>query len=617
MSVLASLAHAYGRMANRGAAPPFGYSTEKIGFLIPLKEDGTPSGSPIDLREGEGRRRSPRLMAVPASFKRPGVTPRAFFLWDNTAFALGVTAAEGKDGIARFAAFRTRHQKDLEGTNDPGLLALLRFVETWRPEQFDALGWPEEMKDQNVVFALESERRQRMIHGRPAARELWARYSSGGEHAEAVCLVTGERGPVARIHPAIKGIRSPGGGKDADSLVSFNASAFESYGHEQGDNAPVSDAAAFAYTTALNKFLERDSRHRIQIGDASTVFWADASDAQVAEAAEAVFGILLGIDEDAQANKVRPILEKIRAGRPIAEAAPQLAEGVRFCVLGLSPNSARLSVRFWLEDDFGIIAANLSAHLKDLSIEPNPFRAAPAAWALLYETAVHVPKEGLNGRVTWKRSKDAQPPPILAGDLMRAILTGSGYPRTLLSRIVQRVRAERGRVTGARAAICKAIINRAARLSQQKEDMPVALDRENANPAYRLGRLFALLERTQKLALPDLNATIRDRYFAGASAAPARVFPLLVKNGMHHASAAQKVEAKRSLAFWLENEMGEVWSGLEPELPRALRLEDQGRFQIGYFHQRFAKSDKSGTKNPVADDIPDIDSPDATEEPTT
>jgi len=274
-------------------------------------------------------------------------------------------------------------------------------------------------------------------------------------------------------------------------------------------------------------------------------------------------------------------------------------------------------VRFWLEDDFGIIAANLSAHLKDLSIEPNPFRAAPAAWALLYETAVHVPKEGLNGRVTWKRSKDAQPPPILAGDLMRAILTGSGYPRTLLSRIVQRVRAERGRVTGARAAICKAIINRAARLSQQKEDMPVALDRENANPAYRLGRLFALLERTQKLALPDLNATIRDRYFAGASAAPARVFPLLVKNGMHHASAAQKVEAKRSLAFWLENEMGEVWSGLEPELPRALRLEDQGRFQIGYFHQRFAKSDKSGTKNPVADDIPDIDSPDATEEPTT
>ena len=144
------------------------------------------------------------------------------------------------------------------------------------------------MKDKNVVFALESERHGHRnsiycIHDRPAARELWARISAAAEKSNAICLITGENAPVARLHPAIKGIRSPGGGKDADSLVSFNERAFESYGQKQGDNAPVSEAAAFAYTTALNHFLQRDSGHRVQIGDASTVFWADASDAELVE----------------------------------------------------------------------------------------------------------------------------------------------------------------------------------------------------------------------------------------------------------------------------------------------------------------------------------------------
>ena len=304
MSVLEALSNAYERLADRGDVPPFGYSNEKIGFLIALAEDGAPVGPPIDLREQEGKRRIAPLMAVPASFKRPGVTPRSFFLWDNTAFALGVTASESKDAAARLAAFRERHLKELADTNDPGLLALLRFVKTWTPAQFTTLGWPEDMKDQNVVFALESERRKDIrIHDRPAARALWARLTAASEGGEAICLVSGDRAPIARLHPAIKGVW--GAQSSGASLVSFNLDAFTSYGHDQGDNAPVSEAAAFAYTTVLNKFLERDSRHRIQIGDASTVFWADASEAGVAEEAEALFGVLLGIDEEVQANKVR------------------------------------------------------------------------------------------------------------------------------------------------------------------------------------------------------------------------------------------------------------------------------------------------------------------------
>src|SRR5690606_11945791 len=193
-----------------------------------------------------------------------------FLLWDNTAFVLGITATEGKDAATRHLAFRDFHRGRLAANSDEGLLALLRFLESWSPEQFDASLWPEEMKDQNVVFALESERHHTFLHQRLAARAL---VRAAGVSAEdgAVCLVSGVRAPVARLHPAIKGVW--GGQVAGGSIVSFNLDAFASYGHEQGDNAPVSEAAAFRYTTALNTFLA-DRPHRLQVGDTSTVFWA-------------------------------------------------------------------------------------------------------------------------------------------------------------------------------------------------------------------------------------------------------------------------------------------------------------------------------------------------------
>src|SRR6266404_4120558 len=225
MSALASLVLAYDRLATSGEVPAFGYSQEKIGFLISLNADGTPAGQPIDLREGEGKKKTSPMMAVPASFKRPGVTPRAFFLWDNTAFALGITASEKKDGLTRLQAFRDRHKRELAGAKDEGLKAFLKFVEMWTPEDFVRLGWPDEMKDQNVVFALESERRKYVrIHDRPAARELWATIYAGTDKLEAVCLVTGEQAPVARLHPSIKGVW--GAQTSGASIISFNLDAF-------------------------------------------------------------------------------------------------------------------------------------------------------------------------------------------------------------------------------------------------------------------------------------------------------------------------------------------------------------------------------------------------------
>ena len=264
MSALASLVRAYERLPD---APAFGYSMEKIGFLVSLNADGSPTAPPIDLRDGEGKRKTARAMLVPQPTKRTsGVAPN--FLWDKTSYALGVTAGEGKRTAREYEAFVEAHKKLLSGNPDEGLQALLRFLESWFPEDFSRLGWPEEMKDQNIVFALASERLRKIcIHDRPAARALRATLRAEGDKSEAACLVTGERGPIARLHPAIKGVW--GAQTSGASIVSFNLDAFTSYGHEQGENAPVSEAAAFAYTTVLNRFLERGSGHRVQIGRAS------------------------------------------------------------------------------------------------------------------------------------------------------------------------------------------------------------------------------------------------------------------------------------------------------------------------------------------------------------
>lgn len=526
MSALASLVRAYDRLSERGEAPAFGYSVEKIGFMIPLNDDGGLAGPPIDLREGGGKKKTPRLMQVPASFKRPGITPRSFFLWDNTAFVLGVSADEKKASPERLEAFRELHRRELADTDDPGLKALLCFIGSWSPSDFARLGWPEEMKDQNVVFALESERRgpggsNHCIHDRPAARALWARLSAEGDKSEATCLVTGERGPIARLHPAIKGVWDAQ--MSGASLVSFNLDAFTSYGHEQGENAPVSEAAVFAYTTALNHFLERGSAQRIQIGDASTVFWADGSDAAAKEA-EGIFAALLGanaVDETLEAKKVGAILKAVRDGRPAAEFKPDLPQGVRFFVLALAPNASRLSVRFYVEDDFGTIAARFLEHAERMRIEPPPREDRPPIWRLLIETAVQ------------RKSENIQP--NLAGDWLRAILTGNPYPLTLLSTVLMRLRADRD-VNGLRVATLKAVLIR-----NFSWEVPVSIDVENKDSGYLLGRLFAAYEYAQTQALgPGVNATIRDQYYGTASATPRSVFPLLQRKATHHLSHCGK-----------------------------------------------------------------------------
>lgn len=570
MSILASLVRAYDRLPD---APAIGYSAEKIGFLISLNLDGTVAHV-IDLRTGEGRRKTAPLMMVPQPVKRTvAIAPN--FLWDKTSYTLGVTSGEGKRLADEHAAFVTRHRDALQGQADDGLQALLQFLESWSPDQFVAPLWPDEMKDQNVAFCLEHARLGGpLLHDRPAARDLWANLSNPEPQAKQICLVTGEAAPVARLHPSIRGVW--GGQSSGGAIVSFNLDAFESYGHEQGDNAQISEVAAFKYTTALNRYLGTDSGHRVQIGDASTVFWADAGDRAIAGEAESIFLQLLNPD-DSEAAAVQDIADKlsrIRKGEPLRDIEPKL-DGVRFYVLGLAPNAARISIRFYYEDSFGVLTENYQRYLQDMALEPREEHAP--LWRCLVELAVLGKRENI--------------PPNLAGEWMRAILSGTRYPMTLLSTVLLRIRSD-GDVSALRVAMLRALL---VRNFNRSKEAPVALDTENTNRGYLLGRLFAVYERAQLAALGDVNASIRDKFYGSASAQPRKVFHMLDNGSANHLSKLGKQSPGYKVV--LERTIGAIMESMQPgsdPFPAALSAEEQALFGLGYYHQRnefFRKSD--------------------------
>lgn len=601
MTVLQSLYARYERLAARGALPREGYSTERIGFAVVLSADGEPVKA-HDLRTKTKNRYESKPLVVPQSFKRPGVTPRSFFLWDNSKVALGVALEKGgktqAEYPAHFAAFQDLHRRLLADSDDLGLIALLRFIDGWTLARFAAPPFTPDMLEANIVFMLEGDVDEfgdpRYLHDRPAARRIWEKEASDNIGAEGLCLVTGERAPIARLHDAVKGIY--GGQPSGTSIVSFEQESFRSYGKERGANAPVSQTAAFGYVTALNAMLAGKD-NRLQIADSTMVFWADIGDAKV----EAAFRNMLDPsmeDEDpdevkdlirsdgdaARTQAQRDALLNAAQGRAVENFTATPLEDTRFYVLGLSPNMARLSVRFWLDSTYGDIKRCIEQHFKDTLIDPWPWKTnQPSLKILLAETALLRDFKNIQAN--------------LAGETMRAVLTGGRYPKTLLAAVIGRMRADQ-EITGRRAAICRACIVRDLRLKNElpadkKEDYLVSLDRKEKSHGYLLGRLFAVLESAQYAALGKINATIRDRYYGAASATPAAVFPLLLRTSAHHIAALRK-EKKGG---WVDKEIEEILGAInepldrEPpdrkaEFPRSLSIEQQGRFAIGYYHQR-------------------------------
>lgn len=568
MSMLASLVRAYERLPD---APPFGYAVQNIGFCVVLEFDGSVV-EVIDLRADDNKR-TPRHLPVPACPKRSGQTPRPNFMWDNVNYSLGAGKLANPDDL-RFDAFRDKHLAFLEQSDDDEVRTFCAFLKSWSPEAVSKHFDIETLPSEGIVFSCAASHRVHFLHDAEAVRRVWARQReawiavAGKSSADGVCLVTGQHAAVARTHPPIKGVW--GAQVSGAAIVTFNSDAYESYGHEQGDNAPVSEGAAFAYTTALNRFLERDSGHRFQIGDASTVFWADASEAAAAQDAENLFAAFFDPQaEDArQSNEIAVQLERIRQGQRLQEVAPKLAQSVRFCVLGLAPNAARLSVRFWWENDFGTLTANYQRYLTDTALDPPPRDGWPPLWLYLIEMAAQGKRENV--------------PPLIAGEWMRAILTGAPYPLTLLSTVLMRIRAD-GKINALRAAMLKSVLIR-----NFAKEVPVALDPTNTNKGYILGRLFAVYEEVQRAALGGhVNATIKDKFYGAASASPQRVFRALDAGAQNHFSKLRK--RSRGRAVNLEKLLTSIVDLMEPRvdpIPTTLGAQEQALFGIGYYHQR-------------------------------
>lgn len=597
MTVLQALNHYYDRMAKRGEVVTEGYSIEPIGLVLVLTADGSLIDVQMNL-DATGKRG--KQQRVPKWFGRQGTGSTPFFLWDNTAYALGVSEKDPIKTARDHEAFKKLHREVLATEQDVGLKALRLFLESWTPDRFVAPKFNPKLLKFNLAFRLDGE--LQFIHDRPAAsRYVELLRNSKDQKKVGFCLVTGREESLVTLHPKIKGVEGTAAAEVP--LVSFNARAFESYEQKQGENAPTSEMAAFRYGAALNRMLDRGSRNRVQrtVGDTTVVFWAENSNEKAASVAEDVFLTYFDppvatADEDndgQEAAKLRDRLEDFAKGRPLKEIDLNLEEGTRFYVLGLAPNAARLSVRFWLEDDFKHVAHRLGMHARDLAIEPAPhgWLKPPSIQRLLVKT-------------TALQEKFGNIPDQLAGEVTRSVLTGLPYPRTLLSTAIMRLRAGDNPGSGWHAAVIKACINRAIRASLQKtgqpdreaqieqhierKGLPVALDPDNKSEAYQLGRLFAVLESAQYAALGRVNASIGDRYYAAASSTPARVFGPLLRGLKHHVSDAKK----RGKGGWIEPKVGEIMLKLPADLPTTLRLEDQGRFAVGYYHERATRPEK-------------------------
>ena len=584
--ILQALTHYYEDLLEAGKIGRPGWSQVKVSYGLELDEEGhlvQLLHLQQEVTRGKKTALVPRELLLPAQVKR-SVAVAANFLCDNSGYLLGADSKGKPERTAScFAAAKALHTELLQRAGSPAANAIVRFFARWDPAQASARpllqeDWDDLMKGGNLTFFYD---------GRPAAEDpavpdAWqSHYDAGSADGaeDILCLVTGRHPPLARLHPNIKGV--PGGQSSGAALVWFNGPAFCSYEHEQGSNAPTSEYAAFAYTTALNTLLA-DRNHVCRVGDTTIVFWADGSDSAYQDCAMfALFGG--GAEENAayQEADLFNVLKQLSQGSPVDWDDSRLDPGTRFYILGLAPNAARLSVRFFWQNSFGGLAAHLAHHYEQLDIIRPAFAQGTllTIWRMALET-VRKPAPG---------SRAPEPAQRLAGDLLLAVLNDAPYPATLLNGVQLRIRAQQD-ITWGQAAILKAYYKRNSANEQIKEVMDMKLNDQSDYLPYVLGRLFSVLESIQRSASPGINTTIKNRYFNAASATPALVFPTLINLAQKHLN---KLDG--GLAAYYEKRLAELHSLITETLPARMTLDEQSAFQIGYYHEtqnRYTKKEE-------------------------
>lgn len=602
--ILKELCDLYGRLLDSGAfiAPP-GFSVQKISYRVVLRADGelvriedAREVEIITKRSKNGTAEKKVLksceMLVLGGTKSSGSGVNPCFLWDNVTYMLGVAELDKKQNNKKriaecFHIFRKKHLDMEQEINSPEYSAVCRFLENWNPELFSAYNKNPDIFKGFGVFMLEGA--FRYVHENPQIIEWWQstgsrKWRSKGEDnapaTQGICLITGKKGPIARIHePDIKGVFNAM--SKGAKLVAFNMPASESYGKVQSENSPVCEYAAFAYCNALNYLLSKDTC-RARIGDATVVFWTDAPEKDEADEMELLIaggldpGKIGAIDSEVSA-RVALKLKDIAQGKKVLD---DLTSSVRFFILGLSSNVSRLSVRFFYTGTIGEFVQNLQSHYAALELQPRGAKfddpAIISPYMILRETA----REG----------SDA--PPLFGGALMRSILQKLPYPDAIAMAILRRYRLPQNNDNRDKESkdknkkkyisndyICCAFLKAWLTRKRKNYNLKTMLDNHNTQTGYLLGRLFAILCYTQKCSSNKLNRTLRDSFYSSASSTPLSVFPRILKLYNHHIS---KLGDKNR--DYLDNLVREVMCHLST-LPAHLNLEQQGLFALGFYHQ--------------------------------
>lgn len=568
---------------------PAGWERKRIPYLIELRQDGQ-FVQLVSLRAGPRPSDIPTSL-VPVSENRQGkkAYEKPNLLWDHIGHVFGQPKSDLPSEVQLAARQLDHFQKRIDWLakrlpDNHSVRAVRLFYAsgefrrvTADPHWNDCLA----VKGCNFTFRLAGAT-ELLVHD-AAIRELISTAASAAtedadqQRFEAMCLVTGKTGRIERKHPPIAGV-----GKKPAPLSAVNDGrrpAYASHGKHQGENFPVGQDAAFKYSTALNHLLRLNSPQKMMVGDASTVFWAQRADVFEDELSQ-----LLGANVDdpvAHTEQVKALFESIRSG-----AFDGARGDNRFFVLGLAPNAARISVRFWHAGPLRELALRVRQWFDDLAI------ARPS-----YERDEYPALKTLLRAVVLQR-KDENIPPGLAGDVLRAIFTGTPYPALWLNLAVRRCRAEQ-EVSYHRAAVIKACLRRSGpAFSSTEEAISTMLDPSNTQPPYRLGRLFAVLEKIQEESAGGaLNKTIRDRYYGAASSTPGSVVPLLLKLKNHHVGKlddrGQRMLYRAFQDHRPDDYIGAILAGVD-DIPAHLTLPEQGRFALGYYHQRqafFTKAD--------------------------
>lgn len=584
--ILQALVEYYEALERKEKITSPGWCRARVAYGLDISEQGELLGViPLKKEQQNGKKTVwvPQDLTVPQMVSRcSGVS--ANFLCDHSGYMLGIDN-KGKPERSRecFEYAKKKHKDILGNISSPAARAVCRFFDCWAPDRAAENPYlvpelEEIISGSNLVFMIDGE----YVHKDPDIMQCWEEYShQSGTGPEGVCLVTGRREEIARIHGTIKGVR--GAQPCGAALVSFNEPAFESYGKEQSFNAPVGTYAAYAYTTALN-YLLSDRSHGTTIGDTAVVYWSEEGD-------ERYQNIFACVSEPTMENQeiVDGVFKNLAEGKAVVaqDVKDSLDMEKRFYILGLAPNAARLAVRFFYQDSFGNILKHIKEHYDRMEI------VRPAADAVEYLGIWRMLQETVN-----KKSRDKKPVPSMSGTVYRSIISGSRYPATLYQAVLGRIRAEQDdgdsriyKITRGRAAIIKAYLLKNGNI---REEITMALNEDSNNTAYILGREFAVLEAIQEEANPGINATIKDKYFNSACATPAAIFPILFKLKNSHIkkmnNGAKEIYYEKMLCD-LQGRLT-VAEGQRAACPRRLTLEEQGMFILGYYHQTQKRYEK-------------------------